>query len=299
MPESEAQARKLKFCNWLPTPLLVAILAWLAVSRLFHLPHPPVGSYIAILAFAAAVFTVLPPENKWAKAGWILVFGGFLVLEISTLYQQRAEDRDAEHDKTVREDNRFAGLLKAQQDSFAQVLRDNQAHFNDTLRRLERLGQLSTQSIYEMTGGDSWPEFDVVPNIPVGNPPTYDLNMWVIGDYPLHDLSVNLRSDSTNGLIANTQGTILRQGQSHSLYDINIPQPSIVFTGLQPSVGIRLGFGKYSISMFSRNGFVDETLELTPDGLEKIFIARPGKESKGVQSKTLLQETRPLTLPNN
>jgi hypothetical protein len=118
--------------KFLPFLTLIILTVW-ALYIWRHPTHAPVGIYIGILAFVAAIVSILPPDNSRAKAVWCLVFGGFLVLEIATLYQQRNIDRQADIDKKKAEDDRFAGLLKTQQDHFADVLKQNQHDFDATM----------------------------------------------------------------------------------------------------------------------------------------------------------------------
>jgi hypothetical protein len=129
MPESEPSSR---VSNWLPLATLAMLAVWIWGSRKFYLA-PPVGLCIGVLAFVAAVVTIWPPSHPWAKAGWFIVFGGFLVLEITTLYRQRADDQQTVREKKKEEDDRFAGLLKTQQDNFYGVLKQNQREFDATM----------------------------------------------------------------------------------------------------------------------------------------------------------------------
>jgi hypothetical protein len=128
-----ADSSESKLPNYLPFISFVATAAWIAVGWCERFHHPPVGTYIGTFAFVAAIVTIWPPQSRWAKAAWVLVFGAFLVLELTTLYQQRKEDSNAEHDKTVAEDNRFADLLRVEHESFGKVLRLNQQQFAATM----------------------------------------------------------------------------------------------------------------------------------------------------------------------
>lgn len=132
-PPESGRSRRQKLSNWLPVVVLGAIALWIWISRTSHIAHPPVGLYIGVLAFVAGVVTIWPPDYAWAKAAWFIVFGAFLVLEITTLYEQRADDQQINRDKTKEEDDRFAGLLKTQQDTFASVLKQNQSEFEATM----------------------------------------------------------------------------------------------------------------------------------------------------------------------
>jgi hypothetical protein len=143
--------------KWLPLAGFVCSAGWLVVLWYWRMPHPPVGAYIAVLAFVVAVVSVWPPENKWAKGAWFLVFGAFLILEINTLYSQRDNDRLTDQQRGIDEDNRFVRLmadehknfakaLKDQDERFEEVLTQNQKQFNATLSRLGSLaGALSSK----------------------------------------------------------------------------------------------------------------------------------------------------------
>lgn len=76
------------------------------------------------LGVCAAIVTIWPPDNVWSKAAWIVIFGGFLVLEITTLYRQRGEDQQTDRDKRREEDDRFATILKNNQHAFEATMRN-------------------------------------------------------------------------------------------------------------------------------------------------------------------------------
>jgi hypothetical protein len=169
---------------------------WLLASLLFNVPHPPVGLYIGVLAFVAGIVTIWPPDNARAKAGWFLVFGGFLVLEITTLYKQHAEDVRTADKNRADEDDRFAKVLKNQQDNFAEVLRKNQEQFHGTVSRVDHLAGLAQESLANITGEDSFPYIVPQPTDPVR------LYIWNRGEHILNGVTVIIRptDDYTNGL---------------------------------------------------------------------------------------------------
>ena len=148
----------------LPFITAALIAVWIAVLAAFHVHHPPVGTYIGVLAFVAGIMTIWPPLEKarWATAFWVFSFGALLVLEINTLYSQHGEDEVTAKENRIQEDDRFASLLKSQQDSFAQVLRQNQDTFDQTRKRMEGIVRLSKEGISQVTGGDSFPEALVI-----------------------------------------------------------------------------------------------------------------------------------------
>jgi hypothetical protein len=176
--ESERPHRQ-RAVNWLPAAAFVLLASWFCISRIFHFPHPPVGLYIGVLAFVAGIVTVWAPEHPWAKAAWLLVFGGFLVLEISTLYLQRAEDQ------TTAETNR-----RNEDDRIAKILAQNEQEFSATLSRLTDVSVLAKRSINNITGGDGFcyiifEQRSLEERRPIP---------WVsaIGNYPIYDIQVRI-----------------------------------------------------------------------------------------------------------
>jgi hypothetical protein len=150
---AKKKSRHANIAKWLPVAAMLSLGIWFFALRLLHIAHPLVGAYIGVLAFVAGLVTLWPPDNPWAKAMWLTVFGGLLVLEISTLYQQRAEDATTDRTKRKEEDDRFAGILKANQDAFVA-----------TMKEMGGLAKLSKTTIDEITGGDSYPSAVAIVN---------------------------------------------------------------------------------------------------------------------------------------
>ncbi len=160
MPEKTVPipaAQKKRKHNFLPGVVLVSLCLWIASSRVLVIPHPPVGLYIGVLACLAAVVTLWPSASAWARAGWFVVFGAFLVLEITTLYEQRAEDAETAKKDQVAENNRFVRLMKVQQDSFAAVLQRTQQEFEMSMRRSNSILRKTEEAISFTSGGDCFP----------------------------------------------------------------------------------------------------------------------------------------------
>ncbi len=76
--------------RYLPPLVFLLIVAWAVILR-FVKYHPPIGTYIAVLAFGAVIVTLWPPEGRWSKVCWLLVFAGFLIFEVRNLYDDRNE----------------------------------------------------------------------------------------------------------------------------------------------------------------------------------------------------------------
>jgi hypothetical protein len=69
--------------------MLAVVFGWYFCVIRWDL-YPPPGTYIGVFAFFGAVLTIFPPNNRWSKAFWIMVFAGLLILEINTLYVERS-----------------------------------------------------------------------------------------------------------------------------------------------------------------------------------------------------------------
>src|ERR1700693_115210 len=190
---SKQQSRDKRIAKWLPIAVLVSLGLWFCIFRVFHISHPPVGTYIGVLAFLAGLVTLWPPDNPLAKAAWLVIFGGFLVLEITTLYQQRTEDIETAKKNRIDEDNRFANLLKTEQDSFAEVLRENQEDFEASLGKMGNI-------LNNITGGNSYIYFEpqIVDDKPIQGDVNYIpkgsiiLNAYpkFVGSYPLGNVYI-------------------------------------------------------------------------------------------------------------
>jgi hypothetical protein len=149
---------------------------WLLISWRWRIAHPPVGTYIGILAFAAAVMTLWPPPNRWSRAAWIMVCGVLLVLEITTLYRQRSEDDSAAEIARKTEDERFEKILK-----------QNQKEFDATVDRFQSLSTQETTNLNNITGGNSFcylrPSLDSKKGI-------VDFYVLQVGSYPVSDATM-------------------------------------------------------------------------------------------------------------
>jgi hypothetical protein len=106
--------------KWIPPILLALLTAFVCAGRFFHLALP-IGVYIAILGLLAGVVTVFPPETRWGKAGWIVVFFGLCVLEISNLYRDSGEVAEARR----KEAETFSHLLDQEKEIMGQVTGDD------------------------------------------------------------------------------------------------------------------------------------------------------------------------------
>jgi hypothetical protein len=206
--------------RYLPLLVFLALVVWAILIRLVGDPHPPIGTYIAFLAFGAAIVTIWPPEGRWGKVCWLLVFAGFLAFEVMNLYHDRAEhdaqmlrarseadahqiqariDADARQIAAQKElQQGFSSIIQTQQKSFAEMLGENQKQFTKTLKSTEAIQTLAQESIKTMTGGDSFlymqlsPQFSSKGLTPVffhvGREPLYDTHVRIVDIQKFHEL---------------------------------------------------------------------------------------------------------------
>ena len=264
--------------NWLPVAVLALVAGYIVISSLHNLPHAPVGTFIGLLAFVAAVVTIWPPVSPWAKAAWLLVFGAFLVLEISTLYGQRAEDLESDRIKTRQEDNRFAGILA-----------DSQRAFEATMRQMAGIARLSKENIDELIGSDSFCYVDILafPEGGLSSGVMYT-TLTTFGIHPLSNVEVRFYDDDARDRIHKSQGYTLynllagseRFSYSYLTAGTSLsPLSSEVWTNTET-------FKNYSVEVSAKNGSFFELLQIRRDGsrLERAIMvsARYSDGRKGL-----------------
>jgi hypothetical protein len=142
-------------------PLMFFVgLAWLW----FVVPHfnfyPPVGVYIAVLAFLAVIMNFWQPEGRYAKAAWVCIFAITLVLEIHTLYHAR-DEYDKQQTKNITEAREsFNKILTDQRESFkgmlVEVRKGNEEEQKQFAGLLKGEKTLFERSLYTATGGQSF-----------------------------------------------------------------------------------------------------------------------------------------------
>lgn len=123
-----------KFLHNFFAPIIFFVgIIWLFVVIPHFKFYPPIGVYIAILAFLAAIMSFWPPDNKWAKAAWLLIFVITLLLEIQTLYHERKEQNILQANNIADAERRFAKTI----DRLDDVLANQRASFTDMLAELK------------------------------------------------------------------------------------------------------------------------------------------------------------------
>ena len=131
--------------------------------------HPPVGTWIALLA---VIGVLVPLFRSWEKIGrgekavWTLAMFLLVGLEIRTLYLDRSEhdaDQNLARCRELESFKEIAGELRTSMQS-------NQAGFSSSIDRVdkvltetERVNKLAAESLENITGGDAY--IAVIPDV--------------------------------------------------------------------------------------------------------------------------------------
>jgi hypothetical protein len=241
-----------KLLNAAPFILLVLAGVWALCLYFFHTPLPPIGTYVAILAFGAALVTIWPPaENRgWAKAAWVLLFALLMGFEVHNLYRDRTEHDREQNAARRREDDRFAAIL-----------RQNQNEFEQTIKESRRLSLLEERALNNITGGESWPEvipsFGLFPDrVVVSFAINVDSSAASGRRTPLRVLNIDIIRDTNVDESGNTVGDIV----FHQVFDS-------FFGGYDPSYmtlqqELKGGQQVFDVRAYALNGFWHQTIKL-------------------------------------
>ncbi len=119
-------------------------LRWTTQKRL-----PPPGYAVAFIAVVAAVMSIQGDMLGWQKAIWMLVIGGFLIVELRSISADRSATNLQSAADRHKEDSAFAAVIKGQADAFAAtaqtlqtVIQNGQRQFAITVEKLEQSLQL-------------------------------------------------------------------------------------------------------------------------------------------------------------
>jgi hypothetical protein len=198
----------------------------------------------------------------------------FLVLEIRTLYRQRSEDQETDRSKRVEEDNRFAGLLREQQESFAHVLEQNQRDFDATMSETKgSAGYVYFFALARETGP--------LPVMMVSN-----------NKEPIRDVNLEIINAPANGSLEELQK-----------YAASVFNPRLVHIG-DVSPGFKtapfiLEPGRYEIRVMTRLSMFTERLEAlrgqtVEGGWHEDYCLAKANSSKVLQGKCDHPEFSPL-----
>jgi len=289
MAEESASFNRKRFVNWLPLATFGVVAVWILASRMLAVPHPPVGLYIGVLAFVAAIVTIWPPERPWSKAVWLLVFGAFLVLEITTLYQQRHDDEVTADANRKNEDDRFANVLD-----------QNQADFAATMSDMESVLSKQDKTLLQTMGGPAFPLF--LPVYPaVSSPSGIVLPVKVINSVstrgtpqrplPLVDVSVDISIEPRNGNIQEAANSMFHSPH----YNLGTILPGVFETTIQLLPG-----RSYNLIITTRRGFFREMINLESGQITNWCMYQRIERSRTIEERLVDRgDGKPLTEPCN
>jgi hypothetical protein len=279
-----------KLADRLPIACLLILVVSIGWWYLSGYSRPLVGACIAVLAFMAGLVTLWPPEDRWAKAAWLAVFGGLLVAEVSILYMQKASDDEAVIKNRIMEDNRFAGLLTNENTRFGVILQQNQIAFNETMRQFSVLSGLSLDSIKTQTGGDSFCYLVI----------TNSNNPIIIhkGRYPLYGVQVRIVDLQKMRLMEQRHQPI------NPLQDDFIFNAGDLTVGLAvPNFSLRIPFTDpdkqdFNIFFTAKNGLWDEKLRIRSINANRQTAFKVFRGDKNGKAVTLF-ESIPKDFPKS
>ncbi len=134
--------------------LFFAVLVWFFLVKL-----PPSGYAVALIACAAALMSVHAEMNGWQKAVWMLIIGGFLIVELRSISHDRTVSNESAKNVRDEQDRNFSQILKNNRDEVA----DNKNKFSATMSRFgviqsttEEVAKLSKQNLENITGANSY-----------------------------------------------------------------------------------------------------------------------------------------------
>jgi hypothetical protein len=196
----------------------------------------------------AGVVTIWPPENSLSKAAWFLVFGGLLVLEITTLYQEREEDQArADADR------------KAESRHFEDVLNKNQEDFDTTIGAMKRVLTKQDQTLLQAMGGTAYPLFLAVYPA-VSSPSGIVFPVKVINGVnvrgkplPLVDVSVDISIEPTSENIQEAANSMFHSPH----YNLGTILPGVFETPIQLPPG-----RSYNLTITTRRSVFRETINV-------------------------------------
>jgi len=128
--------------SWFPEKLpwfvfLFLLYYWIVFVRWYEF-YPPIGTYIAVLTLFGVLLTVNPPESRWEKRAWVIVFGLFVIFEIHTLYKEKMEYITQQ--KSVNENfNAITKNLKDTSDTLREILENEKKYADETKKRFTNL----------------------------------------------------------------------------------------------------------------------------------------------------------------
>lgn len=262
--------------RWLPPIVATGTILWLSFVLLFHPWRPPVGVYIACVAGLAVVVTIWPPESRWSKAAWLLVFFACTGLEIVTLYQERSENQAQQAQTRKDEEIRFAGILQQSQKQFEATM----AKTGKVLDKTQKVAELAEENLSNLTGRNSVAYIAPQPPDTDGKVPLGIVNA---GRYPLTGVTVVVM-DVTTWPFKTQPPLIVGTLASHVVRRLNLSVDPVV--GTNPP-----GVASFWIFIYAQNGTSSQMLQFRKG--KKVLWDYRSSLNREVPSKTSMIPLHP------
>jgi hypothetical protein len=224
------------------------------------------------------------------KKLWIIGTFVLLMAEAYAIQSKEDSDRRDSIEAQVHEDDRFAEILRQNQEEFQQ----DQEDFRSTIGRVEGVSRVQTENMNQVTGGDSYPLYTASPIMSPMTAQNYKnyqpkIEGWQIsllnnGRYTLYDLT---------GAIHDMQDNFVNFSEIPALPFGNLHAHQIVPTGVRVNIPAEeLKEVYFSIMSNARNGGWQELLKIRRRGnyfdqswtVTPTWPIKPGKPIKPVAS---------------
>ncbi len=246
-----------------PVAVFFLITAWMWV---FPMP----GWAISILGLGAVIVAVRSVHKMplWEEICWLIIAFALCGAEMRTLYADRTNQDQTSSEARAGQTRNFLEITNG----LSNAIKQSQQQFAATMDKSNKIFGGVRANLDAVTGGKTFAQFGVIPNMGSGNPITYPLTVDVVGKYPIRSMNAEIQKIEPQ----RDSASIFRQMQSMHALPISgdvIPGPRLV--------NERLGLGKYGIGIWTANGVISEDLELRLDEngqlKESYEVKRDGK----------------------
>ncbi|SRR5229473_2671986 len=155
------------------------------------LKTPSPGIAIGALAGVGVLLALIGDKRILGhKFFWAIITLILLVIEVRAIHKDRQDQLDAHKVDLATQAAYYQGTLKTILETHESQMTQNQTHFDQTLGKMNTLADssqiainLSTETLNQATGGDSW--IEMVP-LRLGGPPLDQVGVDVRGKHPFY-----------------------------------------------------------------------------------------------------------------
>jgi hypothetical protein len=207
------------------------------------------GIATVFMAVLGTIVALHGPQKRWWKLSYGIVFMVTGAIAVVFVIKQSNENAAATVGLTT-----ALSDLKTSTGEISRMTDLNTKLQERLLDSSKAIAGLAQNNLSATTGGSTFAEFGVAPNMGSGNPPTYPIFVDVVGKYPMRSVSAEIQKLEKE----RDPESIHRQIQSmHAL-----PLGDGTILPGSHFIAERLSLGKYAIGIWSVNGVSNETMEL-------------------------------------